>query len=284
MALGNNAEPDHQGLRADAEDHQVGHHRLVEQGLAADLARRRLSPAATPRAAVRPPSARPATARRRRARSSATSPSPPAEIKTLVAKAARYTELGASAARPSSRRSNWPTASSSSPCSAPLIAKAAQAGQFVRVLPWDEGRADPADARRLGRQGRHHHLVVQAMGTSSIAINQHEGRRSLRRHRRSARPAERAAPLRRQPDGGVHRGRRRPAAGLSDHARASAPGQPRDADLGLPHHGPAVLDREDERVGRLQGGIRRAARRHLHQQRRQLRRQGLRHRRRSKRC
>ena len=52
------------------------------------------SPAATRRAAVRPPFARPATDRRRRAKSSATSPSRQAEIKTRVAKAARYTDLG----------------------------------------------------------------------------------------------------------------------------------------------------------------------------------------------
>ncbi len=51
-----------------------------------------------------------------------------------------------SSARPaprSSRRSNWPTASSSSWCSAPLVAKAAQAGQFVRVLAWDKGELIP---------------------------------------------------------------------------------------------------------------------------------------------
>ncbi len=52
---------------------------------------RACSPAATRRAAARPPSARLATGRRRRAKSWATIPSRAAEIKELVAKAARYT-------------------------------------------------------------------------------------------------------------------------------------------------------------------------------------------------
>ncbi len=55
--------------------------------------------------------------------------------------------------------------------SAPLVAKTVRAGQFVRVLPWAKGELIPLtpadwDARLVTIT-----VVVQAMGTSSLAIN-----------------------------------------------------------------------------------------------------------------
>ena len=109
------AEPDHQGLRARPEDHQVGHHRASSRARRRPRSRASIR-AATPRAAARPRSSRPATARRRRARSSATFRSPPREIKELVEQRGALHRTRPGARRPSSRRSNWPTASSSSRC------------------------------------------------------------------------------------------------------------------------------------------------------------------------
>ena len=79
-------EPDHQGLRAAPQDHQVGHHRPRRRP------RRRprwraSTRAATPPAAVPPRSTRRATARRRRARSSARSRSARPRSGTEVEKA-----------------------------------------------------------------------------------------------------------------------------------------------------------------------------------------------------
>lgn len=53
----------------------------------------------------------------------------------------------------------------------PLVAKAAQAGQFVRVLPWDKGELIPLTLADWDVQKGTICLVVQAMGSSSIAIN-----------------------------------------------------------------------------------------------------------------
>ena len=156
MALGNALEPDHQGLRAAPARPRSG----AASRSTANRRRRRSrasSPAATRPAAARRRSWRPATARRRRARSSATSTfsqgrdqgrgRPGGALHRSRRLAADHPQEGRSA----------PKASSSSTVHSPLVAHAAQAGQFVRVLPWAQGRADPADARRLGRQGRHHH-------------------------------------------------------------------------------------------------------------------------------
>jgi len=53
----------------------------------------------------------------------------------------------------------------------PLIAKSAQAGQFVRVLPWENGELIPLTLADWDEEKGTICLVVQAMGTSSIAIN-----------------------------------------------------------------------------------------------------------------
>ncbi|MDD5030646.1 MAG: FAD-dependent oxidoreductase, partial [Rhodoferax sp.] len=53
----------------------------------------------------------------------------------------------------------------------PLVAAAAQAGQFVRVLPWDKGELIPLTLADWDAQAGTICLVVQGMGASSIAIN-----------------------------------------------------------------------------------------------------------------
>jgi glutamate synthase (NADPH) small chain len=53
----------------------------------------------------------------------------------------------------------------------PLVAKAAQAGQFVRVLPWEKGELIPLTLADWDAKKGTICLVVQAMGASSIAIN-----------------------------------------------------------------------------------------------------------------
>jgi glutamate synthase (NADPH/NADH) small chain len=55
--------------------------------------------------------------------------------------------------------------------SSPLVAKSAKAGQFVRVLPWDKGELIPLTLADWDATAGTICLVVQAMGASSIAIN-----------------------------------------------------------------------------------------------------------------
>ena len=54
----------------------------------------------------------------------------------------------------------------------PLVAQAAQAGQFVRVLPWEKGELIPLTLADWDAKAGTICLVVQAMGASSMAINQ----------------------------------------------------------------------------------------------------------------
>jgi glutamate synthase (NADPH/NADH) small chain len=53
----------------------------------------------------------------------------------------------------------------------PLIARAAKAGQFVRVLAWEKGELIPLTLADWDTKAGTITLVVQAMGTSSLAIN-----------------------------------------------------------------------------------------------------------------
>ncbi|MBB5049279.1 glutamate synthase (NADPH/NADH) small chain [Rhodopseudomonas rhenobacensis] len=93
-----------------------------------------------------------------------------AEITTMVANAARYTELG----------QLKPTIVDKIELAggivefvvrAPMVAKAAQAGQFVRVLPWDKGELIPLTLADWDVEAGTIDLVVQGMGTSSLEIN-----------------------------------------------------------------------------------------------------------------
>ncbi|MDP2809691.1 MAG: sulfide/dihydroorotate dehydrogenase-like FAD/NAD-binding protein [Rhodocyclaceae bacterium] len=54
---------------------------------------------------------------------------------------------------------------------APMIAKAAKAGQFVRVLAWPKGELIPLTLADWNEKAGTITLVIQAMGTSSILIN-----------------------------------------------------------------------------------------------------------------
>ena len=55
---------------------------------------------------------------------------------------------------------------------APLIARSARAGQFVRVLPWDSGELIPLTLADWDVEAGTICLVVQSMGTGTIRINQ----------------------------------------------------------------------------------------------------------------
>ncbi|WP_291378780.1 sulfide/dihydroorotate dehydrogenase-like FAD/NAD-binding protein [Demequina sp.] len=57
---------------------------------------------------------------------------------------------------------------------APVVADAAKAGQFVRVLPWDGGELIPLTLADWDAKAGTICLVVQAMGTSSILMNKME--------------------------------------------------------------------------------------------------------------
>lgn len=57
---------------------------------------------------------------------------------------------------------------------APVIAQSAQAGQFVRVLPWEKGELIPLTLADWDADEGWITLVVQAVGTSSILVNRME--------------------------------------------------------------------------------------------------------------
>jgi glutamate synthase (NADPH/NADH) small chain len=93
-----------------------------------------------------------------------------AEIKTLVAKAARYTDLGDT---PPAivEKIDLSGGIVEFAVRSPLIARAAQAGQFVRVLAWAKGELIPLTLADWDAKKGTVTLVVQAMGSSSIYIN-----------------------------------------------------------------------------------------------------------------
>ena len=197
--------------------------------------------AGTRRAAARPLFARPATDRRRRARSSATCRSPRRKSRTASSAPRRYTDLG-QAHQTILRKVELAGGIVEFTVHSPLIARAAEAGQFVRLLPTPKGELIPLTLADWDADAGTIDLVIQAMGASTIGINAMEvgedfsgiagplGQPS-RLHRYEARR-----------DGGVRRRRARPAAGLPDHAGASAAGQPCHADRRLPHRESPVLD------------------------------------------
>ena len=93
-----------------------------------------------------------------------------AEIKTLVAKATRYTDLGDT---PPAivEKIDLSGGIVEFAVRSPLIARAAQAGQFVRVLAWAKGELIPLTLADWDAKKGTVTLVVQAMGSSSIYIN-----------------------------------------------------------------------------------------------------------------
>ena len=178
--------------------------------------------AATRRAAAPRRSAPPATARPRRARSSATSRSRPRRSARASQSAARYTELGQ--ATPDDRQQDRTRRRHRRVQGARAAGGAVGAGRAVRPRArLGRRRADSADARGLGCGGRDHRPRHPGRRHEFDADEPHGGRRFVRRHRGTARQAERIAQVRGRRDGRVHGGRRRPAAGVPDHARAPAP-------------------------------------------------------------
>jgi len=92
------------------------------------------------------------------------------EIRDRVEKAARYTELGQAT----------PTIVSKTELAggivefkvrAPLVARSARAGQFVRVLAWGDGELIPLTLADWDAQEGTIDLVIQGVGTSSLLMN-----------------------------------------------------------------------------------------------------------------
>lgn len=94
----------------------------------------------------------------------------PAEIRSMVRGAQYYTGLGA-APQTILEKIELAEGIVEFIVHSPLVAKAAQAGQFVRVLPWEKGELIPLTLADWDAKRGTICLVVQAMGSSSIAIN-----------------------------------------------------------------------------------------------------------------
>ena len=95
------------------------------------------------------------------------------EVKSLVASAERYTELGQSAQQ-IVEKIELAEGIFEFVVYAPLIAKSAQAGQFVRVLGWDKGELIPLTLADWDAEQGTIDLVIQGLGSSSMKINQME--------------------------------------------------------------------------------------------------------------
>ncbi len=95
------------------------------------------------------------------------------EIKLLVASAERYTKLGQTR-QTIVEKINLADGIVEFVVRSPLIAKAARAGQFVRVLAWEKGELIPLTLADWDAHAGTIDLVVQGLGTSSMAINQME--------------------------------------------------------------------------------------------------------------
>jgi glutamate synthase (NADPH/NADH) small chain len=92
------------------------------------------------------------------------------EIRSLVASAERYTEQGQSPKR-ILRRTDLAEGIVEFEINAPLIARSARAGQFVRVLGWDKGELIPLTLADWDVDKGTIDLVVQNLGSSSAYIN-----------------------------------------------------------------------------------------------------------------
>jgi glutamate synthase (NADPH/NADH) small chain len=93
-----------------------------------------------------------------------------AEIKQLVERAARYTDQG-QAPQTIVKKVELAGGIVEFTVHSPLVAKAAQAGQFVRVLPTPKGELIPLTLADWDAEAGTIDLVIQAMGTSTIGIN-----------------------------------------------------------------------------------------------------------------
>ncbi len=94
----------------------------------------------------------------------------PEEIRVMVESAGHYTSLG-SAPQTIVEKIELADNIVEFIVHSPLVASAARAGQFVRVLPWANGELIPLTLADWDAKAGTICLVVQAMGTSSIEIN-----------------------------------------------------------------------------------------------------------------
>jgi len=95
------------------------------------------------------------------------------EIKSLVASAERYTGEG-QAAKKILEKLELAEGIVEFVVYAPLIAKSARAGQFVRVLGWDKGELIPLTLADWDVHRGTIDLVIQSLGSSSMMINRME--------------------------------------------------------------------------------------------------------------
>ncbi|MBL0171773.1 MAG: sulfide/dihydroorotate dehydrogenase-like FAD/NAD-binding protein [Gemmatimonadaceae bacterium] len=92
------------------------------------------------------------------------------EIKERVERAARYTELG-QASQTIVNKVDLAGGIVEFTVRAPLIAASAKAGQFVRVLAWEDGELVPLTLADWDTEAGTIDLVIQGMGTSSMLMN-----------------------------------------------------------------------------------------------------------------
>jgi glutamate synthase (NADPH/NADH) small chain len=95
------------------------------------------------------------------------------EIKLRVGNADRYTKLG-QARQTIVEKIHLADGIVEFVVHSPIVAKAARAGQFVRVLAWDKGELIPLTLADWDVKAGTIDLVIQALGSSSMAINMME--------------------------------------------------------------------------------------------------------------
>ncbi len=95
------------------------------------------------------------------------------EIRSLVESAERYTKLGQA---PQAIREKIDLAAGivEFVVHSPMVAKAARAGQFVRVLAWEKGELIPLTLADWDADAGTIDLVIQGLGSSSILMNKME--------------------------------------------------------------------------------------------------------------
>lgn len=95
---------------------------------------------------------------------------PAAEIRVMVARAKDYTERAATSQVILAKR-HLADGIEEVTVHSPVIAAAAKAGQFVRVLPWEDGELIPLTLADWDAEKGTICLVIQGVGTSSIEMN-----------------------------------------------------------------------------------------------------------------
>ncbi|MEJ2123577.1 MAG: FAD-dependent oxidoreductase, partial [Alphaproteobacteria bacterium] len=97
-------------------------------------------------------------------------PFTPEETRALVTRASRYTDMGATPPTILEKIELSPGIMEFV-IQSPLIARAAQAGQFVRVLAWEKGELIPLTLADWDAKKGTIDLVIQGMGTSTRVMN-----------------------------------------------------------------------------------------------------------------